>query len=530
MFGTDRQPVIVRTDRGRPSPVGIVLPGHALRVGPVAVGVLQPSAVGLPESELIRQLVDRAQDRSHARSPQSGRIQVTPSDTIEASAIAAALDILDTPPAAGQLFSLVEELYPICRSITGDGVRQTLEILSRVAPIEVHEVPSGTPVLDWVVPPEWNIREAWIADSTGTRVVDFARSSLHVVSYSVPIRARMSLAELRPNLFTLPPQPELVPYRTSYYEPTWGFCLSQRVLDTLTPGDYEVCIDSTLEPGSLTYGELVVPGTSNEEFLISAHVCHPSLGDDNLSGLAVSIHLAAALLAGPTPRHTFRFLYAPGTIGAITWLARHREDVDRIAHGLTLTCLGDDHPFTYKRTVGGDAVIDRAATQVLRSRGSDDQVIDFFPYGYDERQYNSPGFRLPVGSLMRGRHGEFPEYHTSADNLSFVSGARMVESFDVLRGIIAVVERERAYVNTSPYGEPQLGSRGLYRALGGMTIPDLQLAMLWVLNLSDGDHGLLDIAARSGMSFESIAAAADLLREHELLDDHASTEKRRSKT
>jgi aminopeptidase-like protein len=484
----------------------------------------------LLETDLIGELVDGSQDWSHRSPPRSERLLTVPADTIEASAIAAATDILDTPPTAGQLFSLVEELYPICRSITGDGVRETLRILSGVAPIEVHEVPSGTPVLDWVVPPEWNIREAWIADPTGTRVVDFADCNLHVVSYSIPVRARLSLDELRPHLFTLPSQPDLIPYRTSYYEPTWGFCLSDRVRETLGPGEYEVCVDSTLEPGSLTYGELIVPGTSSEEFLISAHVCHPSLADDNLSGVAVSAHLAAALLDGPTPRHTFRFLYAPGTIGAITWLASNREAVGRIAHGLTLTCLGDEHPFTYKRTVHSDATIDRAAAIVLRDRGADDGVIDFFPYGYDERQYNSPGFRVPVGSLMRGRHGAFPEYHTSADDLRFISGERMVESFRVLRSIIEVVEYDRTFVNRAPYGEPQLGSRGLYRALGGMTIPDLQLAMLWVLNLSDGNHGLLDIAARSGMSFEAIAAAADVLREHDLLDDQASTENRRSNT
>jgi aminopeptidase-like protein len=422
-------------------------------------------------------------------------------------------------PTADELTTLVEALYPLCRSITGDGVRETLRILGRVAPIEVHEVASGTPVLDWVVPPEWNIREAWIAAPNGARVVDFASCNLHVVSYSVPFRGRMSLDELRPHLFTLPDQPDLIPYRTSYYQRTWGFCLSQRVLDALEPGEYEVCVDSTLEPGSLTYGELVVPGTTDREFLISAHVCHPSLCDDNLTGLAVSVHLARALLAGPTPRYTYRFLYAPGTIGAITWLDRHRDDADRIAHGLTLTCLGDDHPFTYKRTVGADGVIDRAAAQVLRDRGEDDQLIDFFPYGYDERQYNSPGFRLPVGSLMRGRHGQFPEYHTSADNLEFVSGARMVESYAVLRTIVETVERERRYRNLAPFGEPQLGSRGLYSAIGGTNVADLQLAMLWVLNLSDGTSGLLDIAARSELPFDVIATAAQLLAEHDLLED-----------
>jgi aminopeptidase-like protein len=418
---------------------------------------------------------------------------------------------------AADVMELVTELYPICRSITGDGVRDTLRVLARDLPLEIHEVPSGTRVLDWTVPPEWNIRDAHISTTDGERIVDFRRHNLHVVSYSVPVARRMTLDELRPHLHTLPDQPFLVPYRTSYYNETWGFCLSQAQLDAMVDGEYDVVIDSTLAAGSLTYGELVVPGTSDREVLISTHVCHPSLCDDNLTGIAVSARLAGELLTAPPPHHTFRFLYAPGTIGAITWLARNQHTAHRIAHGLTLTCLGDDHPFTYKRTVGGHATIDRAAAHVLVASGLDHGLIDFFPYGYDERQYNSPGFRLPVGSLMRGRHGEFPEYHTSADNLEFVSGERMVESFRLLTSVLGVVDGNRTMLNLEPYAEPQLGSRGLYGALGGTTIADAQLAMLWVLNLSDGEHSLLDIAERSGIAFESIAATADVLQDHGLL-------------
>ncbi|HSB86531.1 MAG TPA: DUF4910 domain-containing protein [Ilumatobacteraceae bacterium] len=416
------------------------------------------------------------------------------------------------------MYRLVEELYPICRSITGDGVRATLAALGRRIPLAVVEVASGTPVLDWTVPLEWNIRDAFIANGNGDRVVDFAASNLHVVSYSTPIDRHMSLAELRPHLHSLPAQPELIPYRTSYYDETWGFCLSHRQLDDLEENEtYHVVIDSTLAPGSLSYGEFVVAGRSPDEVLITTHVCHPSLCDDNLSGIAVSVELARRLAAGPTPHHTFRFLYAPGTIGAITWLSRNRDHVHLVRHGLTLTCLGDTHPFTYKRTVGGRAAIDRAAEHVLASRGPENRVIDFFPYGYDERQYNSPGFRLPVGSLMRGRHGMFPEYHTSADNLAFVSGERMCESLEVLAEILAVVDGDRVFTNQSPFGEPQLGRRGLYGALGGSNIPDGQLAMLWVLNLSDGAHSLMDIAERAGMPFSTVAATADVLVEHGLL-------------
>ncbi|HZU85689.1 MAG TPA: DUF4910 domain-containing protein [Polyangiaceae bacterium] len=418
-----------------------------------------------------------------------------------------------------ELFALVEELYPICRSITGDGVRDTLRILSRYAPITIREVPSGTQALDWTVPREWNIRDAWIKDRSGARVVDFRASNLHVVSYSVPVCARMSLDELRPHLHSLPDRPDLVPYKTSYYADTWGFCLSHRQLEALPAGEYDVCIDSTLEPGSLTYGELVLPGASEDEILLSTHVCHPSLCDDNLTGLAVSVHLARTLSRLPRRRHTLRFVYAPGTIGAIVWLSQHDAEARRIRHGLTLTCLGDAHRFTYKRTVGGRAEIDRVAAHVLRTSGHPHEVIDFFPYGYDERQYNSPGFRIPVGSLMRGRHGRFPEYHTSGDNLQFVSADRMLESLGVCRAIVDVLEGNRAYRNLSPKGEPQLGRRGLYRAMGGSNIAELELALLWVLNLSDGEHSLLDVAERADMGFPVVRAAADLLLAHGLLEE-----------
>lgn len=417
------------------------------------------------------------------------------------------------------MYELVRELYPICRSITGDGVRATLAAIERQLPgaLARSEVPTGTKVLDWTVPNEWNIRDAWIARRDGTRVVDFRASNLHVVSYSTPVRARMTLAELRPHLFTLPERPDWIPYRTSYYAETWGFCLSHRALEALTDDEYDVGIDATLAPGHLSYGELVLPGEEPTEIVISAHVCHPSLCNDNLSSIAVAAALARDLAGRAARRFTYRFIFAPGTIGAITWLARNRDVVPRIHAGLVLSCLGDASAFTYKRTVGGATRIDRAAALVLRDRKRGDHVIDFFPYGYDERQYNSPGFRAPVGCLMRGRHGEFPEYHTSADDLSFVSPERLVESFEVLRNIVDVLEADRVYRNLAPEGEPQLGARGLYRAAGGTAIPDVTLAMLWVLTLSDGHHALLDIAERSALPFSSIRAAADLLRGSGLL-------------
>lgn len=418
-----------------------------------------------------------------------------------------------------RMYALVEELYPICRSITGDGVRETLARIERQlpAPMVRTEVASGTPVLDWTVPREWNIRDAWIADASGARVIDFHASNLHVVNYSVPVRARMSLAELRPHLHTLPDHPDWIPYRTSYYAETWGFCLRQRQLDAMADGDYDVCIDATLAPGHLSYGELILPGESPDEVLLSTHVCHPSLCNDNLSSIAVAAALARELAARPRRRWTYRFVFAPGTIGAITWLAQHRDVVPRIRAGLTLTCLGSAHPFTYKQTIAGDREIDRAAALVLQDRDPGDQVIGFFPYGYDERQYNSPGFRAPVGSLMRGRHGMFPEYHTSADDLTLVSPERLAESLAAVRGIVDVLEGNRRYRNLAPHGEPQLGKRGLYRATGGTAIPDLNLAMLWVLTLSDGEHDLVEIAERAKLPFTTIRFAADRLEEAGLL-------------
>ncbi len=428
---------------------------------------------------------------------------------------------VDSPASMRQL---IERLYPICRSITGDGVRETLAIISERVELSIEEVPSSTPVLDWTVPDEWNIRDAYIADGSGNRIVDFRRSNLHVVSYSEPVHRRMTLAELRPHLHSLPEQPTRIPYRTSYYDRSWGFCLPDEQLRSLPEGEYEVYIDSSLEPGSLTYGEVLVPGRTAGEVLISAHVCHPSLCDDNLSGIAVATELAARLLAGPEPMHSFRFLFAPGTIGAIAWLARNRARVGSIVAGLTLTCLGDGHPFTYKRTEHGATLVDRAAAHVLGHAGVDHSLIDFFPYGYDERQFNSPGFRAPVGSLMRGRHGRFPEYHTSGDDLDFVSDDRLLESLAILSRLLGVVDRDRTLRSTEPFGEPQLGVRGLYRALGGTEIPDAQLAMLWVLNQADGERSLLDIAVRSGLPFESIAETAALLERHGLLSEPGAGE------
>ncbi|HMQ31275.1 MAG TPA: DUF4910 domain-containing protein [Chloroflexaceae bacterium] len=415
-----------------------------------------------------------------------------------------------------ELYALVAELFPLCRSITGDGLRATLRRVGELIPLAMHEVPSGTPVFDWTVPKEWNIRDAYIADGRGERVVDFRRSNLHVVGYSTPVRRRMSLAELRPHLFSMPEQPERIPYRTSYYNETWGFCLPHAQLAALADEEYEVVIDATLADGSLTYAECLLPGEQTDEVLISCHACHPSLADDNLSGVAVAALLARALAARPR-RYSYRFLFIPGTIGAITWLARNSEAAARVRHGLVLTCVGDPGGFTYKRSRRGQAEVDQALAHMLRHADRPHRVIDFFPYGYDERQYCSPGFNLPVGCLMRSQHGTFPEYHTSGDNLAFVRPEALGESLELCLAAVDVLERNRTYVSTNPHCEPQLGKRGLYGAVGGYAPQQYQLTMLWVLNLADGAHSLLEIAERAGAPFAMVADIAARLVEHGLL-------------
>jgi aminopeptidase-like protein len=380
-------------------------------------------------------------------------------------------------------------------------------------------VPTGTQVFDWTVPREWNIRDAWIKRPDGERLVDFQKLNLHVVNYSVPIHRRMRFAELKEHLFTVPGHPDWVPYRTSYYKESWGFCLSEKQLARFREDEeYDVCIDSSLENGHLTYGEYYLEGEESDEVLVSCHICHPSLANDNLSGIAVAVELARHLGRTERRRYSYRFLFIPGTIGSITWLARNEEVVPRIRHGLVLTCVGDPGEITYKRSRRGNAEIDRAFTHVLKQSGESHKVIDFFPSGYDERQYCSPGFNLPVGCMMRSQHGQFPEYHTSADNLDFVCANALADSLTKCCAVIDLLEHNRVYVNRKPKCEPQLGKRGLYQGLGADdTKRRHELALLWVLNLSDGNNSLLDIAERAGLPFSAVKEAAQALCATDLL-------------
>ena len=416
------------------------------------------------------------------------------------------------------IHQFIRELYPICRSITGDGLRQTLGIIKTKIPIQTHEIPTGTTVFDWTIPKEWNIRDAYIKNSNGKKVLDFKQCNLHVVGYSVPVRQKMTLGRLREHLYTLPEHPDWIPFRHSYYKEDWGFCLAHRKLLQLKDDEYEVCINSSLESGSLTLGEYYIEGESDDEVLIYAHTCHPSLCNDNLSGVGLAVFLAD-WLRSCRRRYSYRFLFAPTTIGSIAWLALHEAEVRRIKHGLILACLGDPGGFTYKKTRRGDAEIDAVVTYTLSTLGKPYQTIDFSPFGYDERQFCSPGFDLPVGCLMRTPNGKYAEYHTSADDLEFIRPEYLADSFRSTVEILKTVESNQRFVNQCPKCEPQLGKRGLFRPAGREHQPPLdQFALLWVLNLSDGHHSLLDIAVRSGLPFTAIKQAADLLQEHELLE------------
>lgn len=434
-----------------------------------------------------------------------------------------------TPPDAAMgrnigeaMHNLVRDLFPLCRSITGDGLRQTLRIVANRIPLTLHEIASGTPVLDWVVPPEWNVRSARIETLAGESVVDFADCNLHVLNYSAPVDQVVSREELASHIHTLPDQPDLVPYRTAYYAARWGFCLSHRVWESMRDPQYRVRIDSTLGPGSLTYGELTISGSEPYEVLVSVHCCHPSLANDNLSGIAVATELAHCLLQRKN-RFCYRFLFIPATIGSITWLAMHEDVLPRIAHGLVLSCVGDPGPFHYKQSRRGDAAIDRVVAHVLARRGKPHGILPFSPYGYDERQFCSPSYNLPVGCFMRSPNGTFPQYHTSADNPDFITPAALEESLDVLVEVASLLERDRVFERIDGRGEPQLGRYGLYRGVSGQKEQaDAQMALLWVLNQADGSRSLLDIAERSGAAFDQLAAAAEAAERAGLIRPYAA--------
>ena len=415
------------------------------------------------------------------------------------------------------MYELIKRLYPICCSITGEGTRETLNIIKEYIPIEIHEVPTGTKVFDWSIPKEWNITDAYVKNSKGERIVDFKKSNVHILNYSVPIKKKLPLAELKKHLFTLPEAPDQVPYLTSYYEENWGFCITHRQYEELKEDEYEVCVDSSLKDGHLTYGELLIEGALEDEVLFTTYICHPSLCNDNLSGIALQTLLASAL-KDKQLNYSYRFLFIPETIGAITWLSLNENKVPKIKHGLVATCVGDAGKSTYKKTKRGNAIIDKVVEKVLKDSGAEYNIVDFCPFGSDERQFSSLAFNLDVGSLTRTPCNSFAEYHTLADNLDFVAEEYLQDSLDKYLDAVFILEHDGKYLNLNPKCEPNLGKRGLCGLIGGRKGPDhLKEAIFWVLSDSDGNKSLLDTSISSGMPFKIIKQAADLLCETNLL-------------
>nr|AIF11891.1 aminopeptidase domain-containing protein [uncultured marine thaumarchaeote KM3_53_H02] len=435
-----------------------------------------------------------------------------------------------------EMYDMMVKLYPICRSITGDGVRKTLDIISEQVPLEKHEILTGTEVFDWTIPKEWNIRDAYVKKSNGKKIIDFQKSNLHVLNYSVPVHNTVSLSELKDHLFTLPDQPALIPYRTSYYYENWGFCITHKQFLQLEEDEYEVVIDSTLEDGSLSYGEYFIKGESEDEVLLSCYTCHPSMCNDNLSGVVLLTFLAKHL-KNLSLKYSYRFLFIPETIGAIAWMCRNEHNLKKIKHGLVVTCVGDPGILSYKKSRKGNAEIDLTVIDVLKNSGDDYKIVDYKPIGSDERQFCSPGFNLPVGSLQRTIAPDFPEYHTSADNTNFVQPKYLADSFSKYFKVILKLEdnfgkfhsknyeeelpeidnkNDQVFLNLNPKCEPKLDKTGIYRKIGGERDND-SLTILWVLNFSDGKHSLRHISLRSGIDFKQIKQTAELLHEKKLL-------------
>jgi aminopeptidase-like protein len=426
------------------------------------------------------------------------------------------------PESTEEIERLLDRLWPILRSITGDGVRETLTILSEIAPLCRIEVASATKVFDWTVPPEWVVREAYVLTPKGERILDVRENNLHLLNYSAPFRGTLSRAQLDAHLHSLPEQPRAIPYVTSYYERRWGFCISQHQRDQLPEGDYEVVIDTEHMQGSLSIGEAVLPadGDSEGEVLISTYTCHPSLANNELSGPLVAAFLHRRLSRWPSRRLTYRFVFAPETIGAVAYLSMCGEHLRQsLLAGYVVTCVGAGDRFTLKRSRRGDTLADRAALHVLNQSPEQPRVLDFFPSGSDERQYCSPGFNLPVASVMRLMYGTYPEYHTSLDNRELISSRSLQESIDVYERILRVLETNRSYISRMPMCEPQLGPRNLYGTLGTRESTGFTDAVLWVLNYADGEHDLLAVAEMSGIALPDLARAAAACHEAGLVGE-----------
>lgn len=432
-----------------------------------------------------------------------------------------------TPQEPGQngstgqaIYNLAMQLWPLNRSITGDGVRKTLRLIQQLLPeLTIHEIPSGTPCFDWVVPNEWNVREAWIENSDGHRIVDFDNHNLHLIGYSVPIDKTVDLEELQEHLYSLPDQPDAIPYLTSYYAPRWGFCISHNERVKLKPGTYRAYIDATLAPGSLTYGELVIPGVSDKEIFLSTYVCHPSMANNELSGPCVTAYLAKWLRELPNRRYTYRIIFIPETIGSITYLSRNLKHLQsHVIAGFNITCVGDDRAYSYLPSRNGNTLSDFAALHVLKHLAPNFKRYSFLDRGSDERQYCAPGVDLPIATIMRSKYGEYPEYHTSLDDLTLISPQGLEGGFTAIQKAIELIENNPVPLVTV-LGEPQLGKRGLYPSLSTKFRDDTVKMMKDLLAYCDGSHTLIDIAETIGRAVEELVPIYQKLKEEELVVD-----------
>ncbi|GAB4204746.1 MAG: DUF4910 domain-containing protein [Bacteroidia bacterium] len=411
-----------------------------------------------------------------------------------------------------------DRLFPICRSITGNGVRETLKIISEIIPLNIYEIPSGTTIFDWTVPKEWNIKDAYIITPDGQKICDFKRHNLHVVNYSVPVHKKISFDELKQHLHTLPNKPNAIPYVTSYYKENWGFCITYDEYKKLPQqGEYEILIDSTLSDGHLTYADYVLEGDTPNEILISTYVCHPSMANNELSGPLVAMFLYQKLSQLRKRKYTYRFVFIPETIGALVYLHQFGNHLKKYCKaGYVITCIGDRGIFHYKQSKYGNTLADKAAIHTLKHSKKLFRILPFYPGGSDERQYCSPAFNLPVGSLMRTPYREFPEYHTSLDNKNFISFKALKESVEMYFQIMMTLESNEKYINLQPYGELQLGKRGLY--IGDLSREDI-MQIMYILQYSDGNNDLIDIAERAKTKVNHLKKLADILQQHNLLDN-----------
>jgi aminopeptidase-like protein len=427
-------------------------------------------------------------------------------------------------PSQDDLWKLITRLFPICRSLTGHGVRQTFAILKEIIPLQVHEIPSGTAVFDWTIPNEWNIEDAYIKDPDGRRIVDFKKNNLHIVNYSIPFEGKLTLAELEPHLHSLPELPDAIPYVTSYYQPRWGFCLSHNERQKLRDDSlYEVKIDSSLKPGFLTYGDLLITGQSSDEILISTYICHPSLANNELSGPVVAASLAKILLQAKDLHYSYRFVFIPETIGSIAYIHAHLDELKRrVKAGYVVTCVGDPAPFSYLQSRAENTLTDRLTLHILKMSQEPFHLYSYLERGSDERQYSSPGVDLPIGSLMRSKYGTYPEYHTSLDNLNLVTRAALHGSLKKYLQCIEALEHNQTYVSVN-YCEPQLGKRGLYPTLSTRDSAQATRLMMNFLAYCDAKHDLLAIAEKLNCSIFDLIPLASLLSSHKLIKNINTT-------